>query len=71
MVVLLGALWFMVEVTIFLPHFSQNALIHWDRYANLGPDFPSALYNIATDPLFLVTEAFVRDYKIYYLAALL
>ncbi len=70
-VALLGALWFMVEVTIFLPHFSQRALIHWDRYANLGPDFPSALYNIATDPLFLVTEAFVRDYKIYYLAALL
>ena len=70
-VALLGALWFMVEVTIFLPHFSQNALIHWDRYANLGPNFPSALYNIATDPLFLVTEAFVRDYKIYYLAALL
>jgi len=65
-----GATWFWVTVTFFLPHFSGHALIHWDRYANLGPNFREALYNLLTNPLFLMREAFVSHHKIYYLAAL-
>lgn len=66
-----GAGWFLIEVSVFLPHFSRHALIHWDRYDNLGPDFHSALYNLASNPLFLVTEALIRNNKYYYLIALL
>ena len=71
LMVTVGSVWFLVEVAIFLPHFSQHSLIHWDRYENLGPDFRHALYNLAVDPIFLVKEAFISHYKYYYLLALL
>jgi uncharacterized membrane protein len=71
MLAVVSSLWFLVEVTVLLPYFSQGALVHWDRYSNLGQDFHSALYNLITNPLFLVTEAFVRNHKFYYVAALL
>jgi len=71
MLAVISSLWFLLEVTVLLPHFSEGALVHWDRYTNLGPNFHSALYNLITNPLFLVNEALAQNHKFYYVTALL
>lgn len=70
--VISGAVWFLIEVSVWIPHFSQcGGLCHWHRYENLGPDVRSALVRLATDPFFLVSEALLQHHKYYYLLALL
>jgi hypothetical protein len=68
---MIGSVWFVLAVGVWMRHFGSGGLVQWFRYAQLGPDFPTAILNLASNPFMLVSQALVVNFKAYYLIALL